>query len=66
MSNNDLRNLHATKPTSSSKSTSIQTNFKRARKMMKSFCQVNQIFDDKENLMLWPFIPKVGTRSNER
>ena len=56
MSNNDLKNLlHATKPTSSSKNTSIKTISNKTREMMKCFCQINKFFDDNENVISWDY-----------
>ena len=53
MSNNDQKNLlHAAKPTSSSKGKSIKTISKKAREMMKRFCQINQFFEDNENVLI--------------
>ena len=51
MSNNHQKNLHAAKPASSSKGTSIKTTSKKAREMMKRFCQINQFFEDNENVL---------------
>ena len=52
MSKIDLRNLRAAKATSFSKSTSIETISMKTREMMKPFCQINQIFEDKENVII--------------
>ena len=52
MSNNDQKNLlHAAKPTSSSKGTSIKTISTKAREMMNRFCQIHQFFEDNENVL---------------
>ena len=53
MSKIDLRNLlRAAKPSSFSKSTSIKKISMKTREMMKPFCQINQIFEDKENVAI--------------
>ena len=49
----DLRNLiRAAKLTSFSKSTSIKTISMKTREIMKPFFQINQIFEDKENVII--------------
>ena len=51
MSNNNVKNnLHAENPIFH-KISSIKTTSKKTREIMNCFCQINQVFDDNENVI---------------